>query len=156
MGVKTKREKSEEEVQRYLTGIYEIVAPILGQGISLELLNLDQQRHLAVWLAFLMNNKFYNCEEKYYRSFGADDIIPLKILVFQKDIIKYWGKIYWLSTPNNHECFRDYQDPFYGAFKISNQQLEIIEILFGDYAKTDLEDITWVNRIDDIEWMHEL
>lgn len=130
--------------------------PIIRQGLTLEILNLKQQNDLAVWLAFLINHKFCNCEEKYYRSFGADDVIPLKILVNEKSIIQYWGKIYWLSIPKNYECFRGYQDPFYGEFKISDQELEIIEILFGNYAKTDLDDMTWINRPDTIEWMHEL
>ncbi|WP_106794314.1 hypothetical protein [Aquimarina sp. Aq78] len=101
-----------------------------------------------------MNCKFASSNDKNNLSFGADDVIAIQLEIENNDSLKYWGKINWLSKPNDHECHRSYQDPFYGTFKLENNQLEIVKAMFGDYDKNDLDGQYWIES--EMNWMYDL
>lgn len=105
---------------------------------------------MALWL----NSMFTSSNEKYFRSFGADDVHVIHLEIEQHSILKYWGKINWLSIPSDYICYRQSQDPFYGVFKYENGQLEFMQGAFGDDDKNDLDANYWVKY--GVNWKYNL
>ena len=120
----------------------------------IDLSNFDEKGDMEYLLALIINCKFSSSDDKQSRSFGADDIIAIQLEVDNNEILKYWGKINWLSKPKDHECYKSYQDPFYGELKLNNNGLEIEKAMFGDFDKTDLEGLHWIET--EMNWMYDL
>lgn len=155
MGYKKKWiDNADENLIELLDKVSGILNPLFKNNGLVNLSNLDRKSDLEFLLAVLLNTKFASTEDKNGRSFGADDVIALKLEVEGNRYLKYWGKINWLSKPNDHECFRSYQDPFYGLFKFENSQLEIVEAMFGDYDKNDLDGQYWIES--EMNWMYDI
>ncbi|MFS4445588.1 hypothetical protein [Maribacter sp. 2307UL18-2] len=134
--------------------IGEIINPLFIKNGEVDLSKLHKKGNLEYLLALLLNSKFVSSENKNVRSFGADDVIALKLEVEKNSVLKYWGKINWLSKPNGHKCFRWYQDPFYGLFKLENNKLKLVKGMFGDYDKNDLDGQYWI--ASEMNWMYDL
>jgi hypothetical protein len=155
MGYKKKwNGNADENLLKHLKKVGEIINPLFGNNGQVDLTNLERKGDLEYLLALILNCKFVSSEDKNERSFGADDVIALKLEIEGNKYLKYWGKINWLSKPNDHECFKSYQDPFYGLFKLDNNQIEIVEAMFGDYDKNDLDGRYWIEN--EMNWMYDI
>ena len=155
MGYKKKwKDKADGNLLEYLDKVSEIINPLFSNNGEVDLSNLDKKSDLEYLLALILNSKFASSEDKNRRSFGADDVIALQLEVENNKFLKYWGKINWLSKPNDHECHKSYQDPFYGLFKLDNNRTEIVEAMFGDYEKKDLDGRYWIES--EMNWMYDL
>lgn len=155
MGNKQKwRNESNENLVEILDKMGEIIFPLFKNNGQVDLANFEKKSDLAYVLALALNTKFEASDDKITRSFGADNVIALKLEVKENKFLTYWGKINWLSTPNHHECFKSYQDPFYALFKYENNQVDIVEAMFGDYDKNDLDSQNWMTS--DMNWMYDL
>ncbi len=155
MGNKQKwRNESNENLVEILDKMSEIISPLFNHNGQIDLSNLKEKNDLEYLLALALNTKFDAIEDKISLSFGADNVIALNLEVKENKFLTYWGKINWLSKPNHHECFKSYQDPFYALFKFENNQVEIIEAMFGDYNKNDLDGQHWI--ASDMNWMYDL
>ncbi|WP_299190504.1 hypothetical protein [uncultured Aquimarina sp.] len=155
MGNKKKwTDNADQNVIELLTKISSIIIPLFNKNGIIELSKLDRKSDLEYLTALLLNSKFMSAENKNERNFGADDVIILKLEIEKNKFLKYWGKINWLSKPNDHECYKSYQDPFYGLFKIDNDQIVFVEAMFGDYDRNDLDGQYWIES--DMNWMYEL
>jgi len=155
MGNKQKwHDESDENLIEILDKMSEIISPLFKNNGQVDLANLEKKSDLAYLLALAINSKFEASEDKISRSFGADNVIALKLEVKENKFLTYWGKINWLSTPNHHECFKSYQDPFYALFTLENNQVDILEAMFGDYDKNDLDGQHWI--ASDMNWMYDL
>jgi hypothetical protein len=155
MGYKKKWENNtEEKLIELLYKINNIVKPLFQKNGRINITNLDGKSDLEYLLALMLNCKFVSSKDKNSRRFGADDIIAIRLEIENNNLLKYWGKINWLSKPNNHECYRSYQDPFYGTFKLENNQLMIVKAMFGDYDKNDLDGQYWIDT--EMNWMYDL
>ena len=155
MGYKKKwKDNSDENLLKYLKKVNEIINPLFENNGTIDLSNLDRKNDLEYLLALILNCKFVSNEDKNIRSFGADDVIVLQLEVENNKFLKYWGKINWLSKPNEHECFKSYQDPFFALFKLDNNDIEIVETMFGDYDKNDLDGQYWIES--DMDWKYEI
>lgn len=144
----------DEELLPILEKIKIVIAPLLRTNGIVDLSTLENKSNLEYFIALLLNSKFVKSKDKNARSFGADDVIAIRLKVEQYTFFKYWGKIYWLSKPKNHECYRFYQDPFYGCFKLEKNQLKLVEAMFGDYEKNDLEMESWIDS--EMSWMYDM
>ena len=107
---------------------------------------------MAYLLAFSFNTKFDTNEDKIIRNFDADNVIAMILEVKGNNFLIYWGKINWLLKPTYHECFQSYKDPFYALFKFENKKVNIVEAMFGDYHKNDLNSQHWITS--DMNWMY--
>lgn len=154
MGNKQKwRNESNENLIEILDKISEIISPLFNNNGQIDLANFEKKSDLAYLLALALNSKFAASEDKITRSFGADHVIALKLEVKENKFLTYWGKINWLSKPTHHECFKSYQDPFYALFTLENNQVDILEAMFGDYDKNDLDSQYWMTS--DMNWMYD-
>ena len=147
-------DSSDERLTEYLFKVEKIVRPIFKNNGGFDLSNFDEKGDMEYLLALIINCKFSSSDDKQSRSFGADDIIAIQLEVDNNEILKYWGKINWLSKPKDHECYKSYQDPFYGELKLNNNGLEIEKAMFGDFDKTDLEGLHWIET--EMNWMYDL
>lgn len=155
MGYKKKwNDNADENLLKHLKKVGEIINPLFENNGQVDLANLERKGDLEYLLALILNCKFVSSEDKNERSFGVDDVIALKLEIEANKYLKYWGKINWLSKPNDHECFKSYQDPFYGLFKLDNNQIEIVEAMFGDYDKNDLDGQCWIEN--EMNWMYDI
>jgi hypothetical protein len=155
MGNKQKwHDESDQNLVGILDKMSEIISPLFKNNGQVDLANLEKKSDLAYLLALAINTKFEASEDKISRGFGADNVIALKLEIKENKFLTYWGKINWLSTPNSHACFKSYQDPFYALFKFENNQVEIVEAMFGDYDKNDLDSQHWIGS--DMNWMYDL
>lgn len=153
MGDKKKwNENTDKNLLKHLKKVGKVINPLFDNNGEVDLTNLERKGDLEYLLALVLNCQLVSSEDKNERSFGADDVIALKLEVEENRYLKYWGKINWLSKPKNHECFRSYQDPFYGLFKFEHNQLEIVETMFGDYDKNDLDGQHWIES--KMNWMY--
>lgn len=143
-----------ESLQNHLKEIGKIINPLFENNGVVDLTKFEKKGNLEDLIALTLNCKFVLSEDKNDRRFGVDDVIALKLEVEENRYIKYWGKIYWLSKPNDHECFKSYQDPFYGLFKLENNQIVIEEAMFGDYNKNDLDGQYWIES--EMNWMYDI
>lgn len=154
MGLKSKWIKnSKEQLISHLLKLENIFSPHYQSNGELSFSDEDSS-DMAYLLALIMNCYLVSNEDKYFRSFGADDVYPVKISSDGQSIVNYWGCINWLATPNDHVCYRSFKDPFYAEFRISDDGLLILNCVFGDYDKTDLESIWW--NSNSINWMYDL
>ncbi len=148
------KNNADENLHKCLSKISEIINPLFKNNGNVNLSTFEPKGDLEHLLALALNCKFDSSEEQNNRSFSADDVIALQLEIENNKFLKYWGKINWLSKPNNHECHKMNQDPFYGLFKLENKQVEIVEIMFGDYDKKDLDGQIWIES--KINWMYDL
>ena len=155
MGSKKKwKDNVDENLLKHLSKVSKILIPLFKNNGKVDLLNLDKKSDLEYLLALILNCRFVSSEDKNGRSFGADDVIAVQLEVENNEFLKYWGKINWLSKPNDHECHKSYQDPFYGLFKLENNHIEIVETMFGDYDKRDLDGQYWIES--EMNWMYDV
>ena len=155
MGYKKKwKDNAEQNLHKHLSKVSEIMNPLFVNNGEVDLTNFKKKGDLEYLLALVLNCKFVSSEDKNERSFGADDVIALRLEVENNKLLKYWGKINWLSLPNDHDCYKSYQDPFYGLFKLDNNRIEIVEAMFGDYDKNDLDGQHWIDS--EMNWMYDL
>lgn len=155
MGYKKKwNDTSSERLTEHLEQVYEITKPLFQKNGRITLPSLDNIGNLEYRLALILNCKFASSDDKNDRRFGADDVIAIQLEIENNDLLKYWGKINWLSKPNNHICHNAYQDPFFGIFKLESNQISIVKAMFGDYDKTDLDGQNWVES--KVNWMYDL
>ena len=157
MGLKKKWiENAKVDSSSHLESITEILKPFFSQNGTVDLGKIENQiEDLSVLFAFLSNSQLLLSNNKELRQFGADDIMPIQIQIEMNSILKYWGKIYWLSIPKNHKTYRSQlKDPFYCELELSNGSLKIKQMLFGDYDASNLDSVTWIK--ENIEWMFEI
>ena len=155
MGFKKKwKDSSDERLTEYLFKVEKIVQPIFKNNGRVDLSKFDKKGDVEYLLALILNCRFSSSDDIQSRSFGADNIIAIQLDIENNEILKYWGKINWLSTPIGHECHRSYQDPLYGEFKLDSNGLEVERAMFGDYDKSDLDSIGWINT--EMNWMYDL
>ncbi|GAA3523488.1 hypothetical protein GCM10022393_42940 [Aquimarina addita] len=155
MGLKAKyKNESKNDLIEYLNNILNIIKPLFNKNGIVDLSKVSKKADLEFILALLLNSKFISSEDKNGRSFGADDVIALKLEIEGNRYLKYWGRINWLSKPNDHECHKSYQDPFYGLFELKNNRLELNEAMFGDYDKNDLDGNHWIESY--MNWMYDI
>lgn len=86
-------------------------------------------------------------------TFCCDGIVPVQIVV-KKNLIKFWGHIWWLNAPENHPRNRSGKDPFYAEISKKGRQISIPLMLFGDYAKLPIDKYYWPEM--SIEWIFEI
>lgn len=145
---------SRNNLIEYQDKLRTILKPLLKEKGSVDLSNFDKKNDLEYLLALVLNQNLSSSEEKDSRSFGADTISAIQIEITDNEYLKYWGKINWLSKPNAHKCYKEYQDPFYGVFKVKNDQFEIVKGMFGTYDKIDLDGDYWI--ASEIHWMYDV
>lgn len=141
------------DLTEHLGVLEELFEPVIGIEGEVDLNSFENQGLVAHLLAVMLNVYFMSGKERELGGFGADDIYPIRITV-EQSFIEYWGKISWLSTPKNHQCYRSFLDPFYGRFELTEEGLVIYEIFFGDYSKKDVETDWWVQTT--IDWIYEI
>lgn len=113
MGIKKKwKDDAENNILIYLERIAESIDPFFDENGLVELSRFNKENSIALLLAFILNCKFINSKDNRDAGFGADDVMPVKVIIEEHKRMKYWGKIYWLSLPKGHESFRPFQDPF--------------------------------------------
>lgn len=149
MGQKSRPYDISENLER----LQQLLAPIKNINGEVDLTSLKEKGAIAFMLAITLNAYFTSGPEKELSGFGADDVIPVRIEV-KGNTIEYWGRISWLSQPKDHESFKSYLDPFYGVFEWPEEELKITQVLFGDYANTDLEIDSWTAT--EMDWMYEI
>lgn len=155
MGYKSRKNDSDDAFSPQLIDkLRKIMNPLFDQYGIIDLHSFEGRSDLEYVLALLLNSIFMNSKDKNYRRFGADDVVALKIEVEKNIYLKYWGKINWLAKPKEHQCHRSFQDPFYGFFKIENEQLKLIEIKFGDYDLNDLDGDYWITT--EMNWIYTI
>ncbi len=150
MGVKRELKEPED----ILLKVSEIMKPLFKNNGVVNIDQLKSRNELEYFLAQLMNTKFTSNKNKQGWNFGADEVIAIQIKIEKNNELKYFGKIKWISTPKNHQCYKSYLDPFYGVFKYENNKIKIQEFVFGDYDRTDLDNENWINA--EINWMYDL
>lgn len=143
------KDNAEDILLELLDKVHEIISPVFAHNGKVDLLSLDKKGDLGFLVSLILNNKL-GCSI----NFGADHISIIQLEVEDNKFLKYWGKINWLSIPSNHECHNSYQDPFYGLFKLEDDHLELIEAMFGDYDKKDLDNQYWI--FSEMNWMYDL
>ncbi|MEM7424824.1 MAG: hypothetical protein AAF441_01925 [Pseudomonadota bacterium] len=154
MGYKKKwTDNANESLIELLHKFSAITHPLFANNGIVDLSNLEKKSDLEYILALVLNSKLASSKDKNGRRFGADDVIALKLEIEGNRFLKFWGKINWLSKPKDHKCFRSYQDPFYGLFRFENNQFEIVQAMFGDYDKNDLDGQYWIET--EMNWMYE-
>lgn len=144
---------ADKNFKALLDSIFELTYPLFERNGVLELSSFESKSDLEYFLALLLNTQFVTSENKRERSFGADDVVALKIEIEKNKLLRYWGKINWLSKPTDHKCHRSYQDPFYGLFELNNNRIELVEATFGDYDKNDLDTAYWIES--EMNWMYD-
>ncbi len=147
-------DNADENLLKHLKKVGKIINPLFDNNGEVDLTNLERKGDLEYLLALILNCKFVSSEDKKERGFGADDVIALKLEIEGNKYLKYWGKINWLSKPNDYKCFKSYQDPFYGLFKLDNNQIEIVKAMFGDYDNNDLDGQYWIEN--EMNWMYDI
>lgn len=154
MGYKKKWiDRAEDESLNYLNRISEIIRPLFETNGKIDVLNLAKKHDLECFLGLLLNCDFASSVGNSL-SFGADYVIVIHIEVENNKFLNFWGKINWLSIPSGHECHNSCQDPFYALFKLENDQIELVEAMFGDYEKNDLDSRSWI--YSEMNWMYDL
>ncbi|MFC4632459.1 hypothetical protein ACFO3O_00960 [Dokdonia ponticola] len=155
MGYKKKwLDNADEDLLKYLDKVSDIISPLFKNNGKVDLLNLEKKHDLELLLGLILNCNFASNGGGNSLSFGADYVIAIQIEVENNKYLNYWGKINWLSMPNGHECHNSYQDPFYVLFKLENNHIDIVDSMFGDYDKTDLDSQQWI--YSEINWMYDL
>ncbi|MFK7972439.1 MAG: hypothetical protein AB8F95_18865 [Bacteroidia bacterium] len=144
----------QRRLAEFITKTTAIIRPLLLQNGPIDVAKIDDKDGLAYLVAVILNYRFASSDDKRNRSFGADDVVAVKLEVEQNAYLKYWGKISWLSTPKDHQCHRSFQDPFYGVFKLHDDNIELTEAVFGDYDQTDLSGDLWIDNT--IDWMYDV
>lgn len=145
---------ADDNLLNHIDKVSKIVNPLFENNGKVNLTSLDKRSDLEHLMALILNCKFTSSEDKNGRSFGVDIVTALQLEVENNQILKYWGKINWLSKPNDHECHQSYQDPFYGLLKLENNQLELVQAMFGDYDSNDLDGKYWISS--EMNWMYYL
>ncbi|WP_306643027.1 hypothetical protein [Sanyastnella coralliicola] len=155
MGSKKKWiDKAQENLQECSRELSALFTPLLDSNGIVDLNEIENQSGMAYSMALLLGKLLLLENDKDLRRFGADDVVPLKIEISENQRLAYWGQIYWLALPEDHRCHRSYQDPFYALFEVTDDQLEIKELSFGDLDRTDLDSDQWVEQ--KMNWMYEM
>lgn len=155
MGYKKKWiDDNERRLSDLLDNLRETTHSLFSLDGEVNLDHLQQKSDLEYLLALILNCKFISSEDKYFRSFGADDVIAIQLEIENNRLLKYWGEIHWLSTPKDHDCYQSYQDPFFGVFELENGSIKMVQAMFGDYDKYDLDTLLW--RKSEINWMYDI
>lgn len=155
MGRKKKWEyQVNKQLTEYLDKVYQIIYPLIKKNGCIDISELDHRNQLEYILALLLNSLILSFENKQDKNFGADIIMLLKLHVLEHNILRSWGKINWISMPNQYVCYNSFQDPFYAEFKIENEKLYLHEAMFGDHNMNDLDSHEWIYT--DMEWKYKL
>ncbi|MBW1297811.1 hypothetical protein [Aquimarina litoralis] len=136
-----------------MEAVKEIMEPYFQENGKIDMHHFEQKKDVSYLLALMINCEFVLDTNTEISNFGADDIIPVRLEIEDNTVLKYWGKINWLSKPSEHQCHRSFQDPFYGEFTFDHQELKIEKMLFGSYDQTDLDGSYWVDA--EVNWMYE-
>ena len=143
-----------EDSMKHWKKLSELLIPLFkGNGI-VSLSIVDNKSDLEYLLALVLNQELTASDDKELFNFGADDIVLVKLEVINNTSLKYWGKINWLSKPKNHNCYKSFQDPFFGLFKLEGNHVQLAQAMFGDYDQNDLDENNLIRS--DINWMYEL
>lgn len=155
MGYKKKWiDSSEDQLSEYFKRICEILKPLFTTNGIVDVDDIEEKHSLECLLGFIVNCKCASNDDGHFLNFGADYVTALHIEIEDNGLLKFWGRINWLSLPNDHECHNSNQDPFYGIFELRNNEFKLKEAMFGDYDKTDLDGSLWINQ--EITWMYDL
>jgi len=147
------KDKAKESVLVSLKRIHEEMHTLFENNGEVDL-SIIPKTHFYYDIYYVFSGKLMLSEEKEERSFITDDITPVRLEIENNELLKFWGKVSWLSTPKNHKNYDSCYDPLYIEMKLVKNELIINQILFGDYNTVNINKYTWVDR--EMEWMFEL
>ncbi|WP_420574026.1 hypothetical protein [Kordia sp.] len=132
--------------------LFESLKPYFAFSGKLDLSVNDPSAENADTLARILNAtcKLANDNNS---MFGADGILAQQVIVEENKILKYWGKIFWLITPSNHISYKPSLDPFYGEFQLKDNEIQILNLKFGDHNCTNLDKVWWFDVT--LDWLYE-
>lgn len=90
-------------------------------------------------------------EDGFY--FCADSVLAQQVTVENHKHMKFWGKIFWLSAPAGYESYKPGYDPFYGEFRLHENEIELVKIKLGDHQQTNLDKVWWFET--ELDWKYE-
>lgn len=144
---------AKEQLDSLIEVLDESLKPFLKYEGNLDLSKVDPTVDNGDTLARIINSLLKLTEDEQDNYFGADSVIAQKVEIERNEVIRLWGKIFWLSIPENYESYKEGYDPFYGGFQLVQDKLQIMEIRFGDYDKTNLDKIWWFDL--ELNWIYE-
>ncbi|AXG71827.1 hypothetical protein KORDIASMS9_04085 [Kordia sp. SMS9] len=146
------KQKAEKDFALLKDSLFESLTPYFAFSGKLDLSVNDPSGEIADTLARILNAVCKLVNEK-AALFGADSILAQQVIVEENRILKYWGKIFWLLTPSTHKSYKPSLDPFYGEFLLKDNEIQILNLKFGDQNCTNLDKIWWFDM--QLDWVYE-
>lgn len=156
MGFKKRRKNTEtaEEALRYFKEkLNDSLTPYFNFEGKLDLSKTDPTRENGDFLARILNSTILLAGDEQDFYFGADTVTAQQVKIEKNGLMRFWGRICWLSIRNDHQSYKPGYDPFYGEFKLDKNEIQIVKMKFGDHEQTNLDRIWWFDM--DLDWMYE-
>lgn len=157
MGIKKTRqihiEVAKENYNKLIDNLLPIIKPFFNFKGKLDLSQHDPTENTSSLLARLLDCKITIEDNENANSFCADDILAKQVIVEEDGLLKFWGIIYWLETPQEYEINKTGQDPFYAELRIVNDTLKIERMRCGDYNLTNVDRYWWFDM--EMNWIYE-
>ncbi|WP_299245384.1 hypothetical protein [uncultured Aquimarina sp.] len=149
-----KNKEAAEGRLEYLTKMLnESLSPYFKFDGKLDLSTINPTVNNGDTLARILNSTLILTEDEQDSYFGADSVTALQVIIENNKLMKFWGRIFWLSIPSNHQSYKPAYDPFYGEFQLTEREIQVLEMKFGDYNRTNLEKVWWFDM--ELDWMYE-
>lgn len=133
--------------------LFESLKPYFKFSGNLDLSKTDPTTNNGDTLARILNSVLTLTDDDQDSYFGADSIVAQQVHVENNNFMRFWGRIFWLSTPKNHHSYKPNYDPFYGEFKLDKNRIQIVKMKFGDYDRTNLDKVWWFDM--ELDWVYE-
>lgn len=147
------KESAKERLDSLKEILFESIKPYFSFSGDLDLSKNDPTRDIGDTLARIVSSSLTLTENENDSYFGADSIIAQKVIIENNDLMRFWGKIFWLSTPNGHQSYKSGYDPFYGEFELQENGIKISKMKFSDYKMTNLDKVWWFDL--ELDWIYE-
>ena len=151
-----KQWKNKESAQIKLKGLekllFKSLKPYFEFDGKLELSKNDPSLENSDVFARILNCNLILSEDKQDAYFGADSINAQQVIVEENGLMKFWGKIHWLSIRNGHESYKEGLDPFYAELILNNNNIQFKTMKFGDYLKTNIDKNWWFDM--ELNWIY--
>lgn len=156
MGINKQWKDKELAKERYNSlkeFLFDSLQPYFIFSGNLDLSKNDPTRENGYTLARLVNASLVLSENENDSYFGADSVLAQKVVVENHNFMRFWGKIFWLSTPKGHKSYKHGYDPFYGEFELEESHIRIVKMKFSDYQVTNLDRVWWFDM--ELDWIYE-